>query len=108
MEEKKEHLQYTHITIDDIEYKTTINTKYSRRKPFVPHNPKIMVAFIPGTVRKLMVKSKDKVKKGDPLLILDAMKMNNQIYSPFTGTIKEVFVKEGEMVGKNLPLLEFK
>jgi biotin carboxyl carrier protein len=108
MEEKSDKSHYSALIIDEGIYQTILTRKYTLRKAYVPNNPKIIRAVIPGTVRKLLIKKKGKIKKGDPILILDAMKMNNQIISPFNGVIKDVFVKDGDMVGKNQPLLEFK
>ncbi|WP_290901706.1 biotin/lipoyl-containing protein [Ferroglobus sp.] len=57
-----------------------------------------VTATIPGTVVKLLVSEGEKVKLGDPLLILEAMKMENEIVSPKDGVVKEIRVREGERV----------
>jgi biotin carboxyl carrier protein len=44
---------------------------------------------------------------GDKLLVLEAMKMRNDIISPLDGIIKDVYVKEGEKVNKEKILVEF-
>ncbi|OQX56319.1 MAG: hypothetical protein B5M53_02045 [Candidatus Cloacimonas sp. 4484_209] len=59
----------------------------------------IIHAPMPGLVAKLKVKENDKVSKGDPILILEAMKMQNEIKSPRDGIVKEIFVEEGAKVG---------
>ena len=46
------------------------------------------------------------VKKGDVLCIIEAMKLMNEIESEFTGEVKEVFVKDGEMVEYGKPLFK--
>jgi len=96
------------ILIDNIRYRTTFNKKFSERKPYEPDDPKIMKAFIPGTIIKVHVKRRNKVSQNDELLVLEAMKMRNIILAPMDGVIKEVLVKEGESVAKNTVLITFK
>ncbi|MEE4354689.1 MAG: biotin/lipoyl-containing protein [Desulfatiglans sp.] len=57
-----------------------------------------------GAILDVLVKEGDKVERGTKLLILEAMKMQNQVLSPFSGTITQVLVKTGETVrdGQNL------
>jgi len=63
---------------------------------------------IPGTIVKIYVKKKDKVKEGDPLVKIVAMKMENDILSKKDGVIKEVKVKKGDIVNKGDILILFK
>lgn len=51
-----------------------------------------------GTILDVKVKAGDAVKAGDNLLILEAMKLENEIKAPKDGTIKEVLVKKGDSV----------
>ncbi len=62
-------------------------------------------APMPGLVLKIKKKIGDTVEFGESILILEAMKMENDLRSPSTGTIKEIFVKEGESVEKDTVLL---
>lgn len=62
---------------------------------------------MPGLVLEINVKSGAVVSKGDPLLILEAMKMENVIKSPIDGVVKEVFVIPSEAVEKNVILISF-
>ncbi len=64
-------------------------------------------APMPGLIIDMKVKPGDVVKPGDPLLILEAMKMENIIKSPGEGTVKSVKAKKGESVEKNQVLIEF-
>ncbi|MDE5762100.1 MAG: biotin/lipoyl-binding protein [Bacteroidales bacterium] len=66
-----------------------------------------MEAFMPGTVLEIRVKQGDKVKKGDVVLILDAMKMDNEILSPVDGVVKNICVEQGASVAKDQLLVEF-
>jgi len=64
-------------------------------------------APMPGLVIDLKVNAGDTVKTGDPLLILEAMKMENILKSPGDGTIKAVKTKKGDSVEKGQVLIEF-
>jgi biotin carboxyl carrier protein len=64
-------------------------------------------APMPGLIIDLKVKAGDTVKQGDPLLILEAMKMENIIKSPGEGTVKAVKARKGDSVEKNQVLIEF-
>ncbi|MSR61223.1 MAG: biotin/lipoyl-binding protein [Planctomycetes bacterium] len=61
-------------------------------------------SIMPGVVVKLLVKVGDAVEKDQPLLILEAMKMQNEIGSPITGTVSALFVREGEAVASGAKL----
>ncbi|MCH7409624.1 acetyl-CoA carboxylase biotin carboxyl carrier protein subunit [Belliella sp. DSM 111904] len=64
-------------------------------------------APMPGLIFDLKVKEGDEVKKGDPVLILEAMKMENIIKSPGDGIVKNVKIKKGDSVEKNQVLIQF-
>ena len=64
-------------------------------------------APMPGLVLKLLVKEGDAVKKNDPLLVLEAMKMENVIKSPGDAVVKQVHVAERTAVEKGQLLLSF-
>jgi len=64
-------------------------------------------APMPGLIIDLKVCDGDQVRSGDPLLILEAMKMENIIKASGDGTVKSVKVKKGESVEKNQVLIEF-
>lgn len=64
-------------------------------------------APMPGLIIELKIKPGDEVKQGDPLLILEAMKMENIIKSPGDGVVKSVKIKKGDSVEKNQVLIEF-
>jgi len=53
---------------------------------------------LPGTVTGLKVNVGDKVNAGDVVLVLEAMKMQNNIESEFTGTVTSITVKQGDSV----------
>jgi biotin carboxyl carrier protein len=67
----------------------------------------LIKAPMPGLIIDLKVKEGDDVKQNDPLLILEAMKMENIIKSPGDGVVKSIKVKKGSSVEKNQVLIEF-
>ncbi|CUT01722.1 acetyl-CoA carboxylase biotin carboxyl carrier protein subunit [Candidatus Chrysopegis kryptomonas] len=67
---------------------------------------KILKSPMPGLITKIFVKPGTKIKIGDKLLILEAMKMENEIRSDVEGTVEEVFVNEGAAVEKDASLLK--
>lgn len=104
--EETPEVVYTPFVILEDAYQTLLSQKYLDRKPYVPKDLKKIYAFIPGTIRKVYVKEGEKVKKGDKLLILEAMKMNNELTTLVSGKVKKVYCKTGEMVTKNQMLVE--
>ena len=65
-----------------------------------------VVAPIPGTVLSIDVNVGDEIKVGDRLLVLEAMKMENNITSEKTGTVKAVPVKVGQQVLQSETMIE--
>ena len=63
-------------------------------------------AQIPGLVSRICVESGDSVDQGETLCILEAMKMENEITSPKSGTIKKIFITSGSNVNKGDILME--
>lgn len=64
-------------------------------------------APMPGLILEISVKVGDEVKENDPLLILEAMKMENSFLSPRNGVIKAIAVEKGNAVDKGQLLIEF-
>jgi biotin carboxyl carrier protein len=64
-------------------------------------------APMPGMVLNILVKEGDAVKKGDALIVLEAMKMENILKSPADGTVKKIAVNKGTAVEKNQLLIQF-
>jgi len=99
---------YKSLLIENIKYRTLLTKKYQQRTPYEKKNEKLITAFIPGTILDIYVKPNKKVEEGDKLLMLEAMKMNNDITSPIDGVIKSISVKKGDRVKKDTVLIEFK
>ena len=61
---------------------------------------------MPGNLIKLMVSEGDKVTEGQPLVIVEAMKMENEIRSPANGIVKKVRYSVGDLVDAGVPIVE--
>jgi len=96
------------LMIEDVKYKTRLTKKFLNRKPYEPIDPKKVLAFIPGTIKKIYFKKGKKVKAGEKLVDLEAMKMLNTIFAHENGTIAEIYIKEGDLVSKNHVLMLYK
>jgi len=108
LNKKKYHLEVNEeiyeVTIED-ECDQLVNTLgFSAEQSTVITDIK---APMPGLVLKIFSKQGDKVVKGESLIILEAMKMENIIKSPIDGIIKSINVKEGDSVDKSAILIEF-
>ena len=71
-----------------------------------PEEEHDLFAPMPGKVVRVLVSEGESVKRGAPLLLLEAMKMEHEIRSPHDGTVVKLFRKEGEMVALGDPLVE--
>ncbi len=61
---------------------------------------------MPGRIVKLLVKIGDWVKKGQDVIVVEAMKMENKIAAPFDGMVTKIFFPEGDQIEANVPLIE--
>ena len=71
------------------------------------HGAGRLTAPMPGKVLKLLVKAGDAVKRGAPLMVLEAMKMEHTIAAPADGTVTAVNFQVGEQVSEGAELLAF-
>ena len=60
---------------------------------------------MPGKVVDLKVKVGDKVSKGDPVVILEAMKMEHQVNAPEAGKVKEIYIKKEQQLDNGALLM---
>jgi biotin carboxyl carrier protein len=62
---------------------------------------------LPGTVVEILAKTGQQVKEGETLIVLEAMKMNNNLTAEHDGIVKSILIEEGEAVKENTPLVTF-
>lgn len=63
---------------------------------------------MPGRIVKILVKKGDKVKAGIPIMVIEAMKMENEIHSTIDGEVKEIFVSVGDAVNPDEVLAQIR
>lgn len=103
-EEKK----YKNLIVQGAIYKTTYTRKFETRVFWEAPNENLLHSFIPGTIIDIFVKPKQKVKEGETLLLLEAMKMQNQVRMPFDGEIVKIYVKKDEVIPKKHLMIEIR
>jgi len=94
------------IALENGVFETRLTKKFARRKLYQRQDPRSIRAVIPGVVAEIHTRGGAAVKQGDPLLVLEAMKMLNRILSPQDGTVKVIRVAMGEKVAKGQALIE--
>ncbi len=103
-----EEKEYKNLIIQGAIYKTTYTRKFEERVNWEVPNENLLYSFIPGTIIDIYVKPKDKVKEGQTLLLLEAMKMQNQVRMPFDGEIVKIYVKKDEVIPNRHLMIEIK
>lgn len=76
-----------------------------RKIPALSHGELAVTAPIPGLVVQVLVSVGDKVEENQPLILLEAMKMENEIRSQRSGTVKSLEVDAGQRVEQNATLM---
>ena len=66
------------------------------------------LAPMPSKIEKIVVKENEKVKKGDPLIVLSSMKMENIIQSNITGHVNKIYVTKGQTVDSGTLLINLR
>lgn len=94
--------QSREIVVIDESAKVTVTAK----QKVDPSNPSQIGASMPGTVIKVLVEQGEKVKKGDHLMITEAMKMETTVQAPFDGRVKSISVQNGEGISAGDLLIE--
>ena len=103
-----EEKEYKNLIIQGAVYKTTYTKKFENRLNYETPDENLIYSFIPGTIVDIFVKPGQKVQEGETLLLLEVMKMENQVRMPFDGKIEKVHVKKDEIVPKRHLMIEIK
>ena len=90
------------VCIDD----ASAETDHIQRKKAEKGNSKHIGATMPGTVLKVAIDRGSRVKRGEHLLITEAMKMETTVQAPFDGTVKEIHVTAGDSISTGDLLIE--
>ncbi len=108
---EKNQNKYT-VLLNGLSYNFTIESpiSYKRRKYLEKFKEESKTenipAPMPGKIIELLVEENTKVSQGEPILILEAMKMQNEIIAVVSGKVKKIYVKPGDSVGKDEILME--
>jgi biotin carboxyl carrier protein len=103
---ENEKVKYQTLVIQGDSYKTLLTKKYENRTKWVKPDVKNIYSFIPGTVTEIFVKLGQTLKKGDKLIMFEAMKMLNTIEMPVNGKIKNIIVSVGDRIPKGTLMIE--
>lgn len=88
-----------------VEDERTRKLNAGRKPAGLPDGEFALKAPIPGLVVKIMAEEGDEIEDGQPLLILEAMKMENELRSPKAGIVKKIDVTPGQRVEQNAILI---
>ena len=75
-------------------------------RPVTAGDSGVVRAPLPGLILEIKAQEGQAVQAGDPIVVMEAMKMENVVSAPHTGTVRKVFVGAGDSVGEQDPLVE--
>ncbi len=101
-----EQEKFSKIELENGVFETRLTKKFALRKPYERSDPRVIKALIPGLVAEIDTRVGKTVRKGDTMMILEAMKMLNRIKAPQDGTVKVIRIAAGEKVAKGQILME--
>lgn len=103
-----EKIELKELIIGGAVYQTTFTRKFEQRVNWEAPNINMLHSFIPGTIIDIYAKPKQKLKEGEVILLLEAMKMQNQVRMPFDGEIVKIHVKKDEVIPNRYLMVEIK
>jgi 3-methylcrotonyl-CoA carboxylase alpha subunit len=92
------------LSWDGVSYKLAVEQEGGRRAE--RHDRGALEAPMPGRVSALRVAPGTRVRKGEELLVVEAMKMENALRAPRDGVVRAVHASVGDMVAPGRPLVE--
>ena len=102
------------VLINGVSYDFSIETpnSYKRKKYLEKNQEKSKIQSIsapmPGKIIEVLAEENSNIKEGDPIFILEAMKMQNEILSHVSGKVSKINVKQNDSVEKGAVLVEIK
>lgn len=105
-EQEPKKTRFQSILIDETKYKTYHTKKFINRAKWTKPDDNKIYSFIPGTILDVSVKKGQKLRKGQRLLVFEAMKMKNRIYIDKTCVVKDIYIKKGDVIPKGKMLIE--
>lgn len=95
-----------HVAVGGDAYTLSLPEKRGGRRGGAGAGSGDLSAQMPGQVRELLAAEGDAVSKGQPILLLEAMKMEIRVTAPLDGTLKRLLVKAGDVVERGQKLAE--
>ncbi len=107
-QDEAQKVRFNTFVVDGDKYRTLLTEKFKNRKPWEKPDERKIFSEIPGTVIKIHVEEGQKVKEGDLMMVLEAMKMKNKILFTSNGVVKKIYIKESEKIPKRKLMIEMK
>ncbi len=107
-QDEAQKVRFNTFVVDGDKYRTLLTEKFKNRKKWEKPDEQRIFSEIPGTVIKIHVQEGQKVKEGDLMMVLEAMKMKNKILFPSDGVVKKIHIKESEKIPKGTLMIEMK
>jgi len=104
--ESLEDQQSIRFHVDGTDYETRATRKWRERKPWIPADRTTISTLIPGLILEVLVKPGQRVRRGEGVVVIGAMKMANDVESPWDGVVKAVLVSVGQSVMRGAVVVE--
>ena len=95
------------ITAIEVPAVATVSTPAADAAPTIAPAGEVLAAPMPGTILSIQKRGGDRVKAGEVVLILEAMKMENEVVAMHDGTVAQILVSKGSSVSTGDPLVTF-
>ena len=97
------------VTINQHTRQVLVHSEFSRPSGAagLHAGPSVLIAPMPGMVRQVMVNPGDTVEAGQGLVVLEAMKMENELRAAGPGRVRAVHIESGQAVTRDTLLIEF-
>lgn len=95
------------VKLEEVSENESLATSQSAA-PVASSDAELVKAPLQGSILRIEVKAGQQVKSGDTILIIEAMKLENEIVAPRDGVIDQIVVKEGQTVNAEDPLYSLK
>ena len=100
-----DHDSTTLIAVEGVTYRLERLDNRPRRDQMIGTSASTVEASMPGTILEILVAEQEPVKQGQPVIILEAMKMELRLTAPQSGRIEKIEVQPGELVQQGMILL---
>jgi len=94
------------MRIDGTDYETQLTRKFRERPAWQPEDRTAITTLIPGLILEVLVKPGQRIERGQGVVVLEAMKMANEVQTQWAGTVQSVAVEVGQNVPKGALLVK--